>query len=67
MSMFGEKADTVLELLSKEKSMTVEDLRQKLLLEDNSLINFMRNGELIELKNGKIRLTDFGAEIISVK
>ncbi len=67
MSEFGEKADSVLELLSKDKTMAVEVLKQRLLLEDNSLLNFMHKGELIELKNGKVRLTDFGSEVISVK
>jgi Mn-dependent DtxR family transcriptional regulator len=67
MSEFGEKADMVLELLSKEKKMTVKELKQKLQLEDISFLNFMHNGEFIELKNGKVRLTNFGAEVISVK
>ncbi len=67
MSEFGEKADMVLELLCKEKTMTVEELKLKLSLEDYSLLDFLHKGELIELKNGKASLTDFGAEIISVK
>ncbi len=67
MSNFGDKADTVLELLSKQNTMTVEELKQKLLIDDISIIDFMHKGELIELKNGKVRLTDFGAEVISVK
>jgi len=67
MSEFGEKADKVLELLSKEKSLKVEELIQQLSLKDTSLLNFMQKGELIELKNGKLRLTDFGAGIISAE
>ena len=67
MSEFGEKADMVLELLSKEKSLKVEELIQQLSLEDTSLLNFMHQGELIELKNGKASLTDFGAGIISAE
>lgn len=67
MSNFGDKADTVLELLNEQKTMTVEELKQKLLIDDISIIDFMHKGELIELKNGKVRLTDFGAEVISVK
>lgn len=67
MSEFGEKADMVLELLSKKKSLKVEELIQQLSLEDTSLLNFMHQGELIELKNGKASLTDFGAEIISAE
>ena len=67
MSEFGEKADMVLELLSKKKSLKVEELIQQLSLEDTSLLNFMLQGELIELKNGKASLTDFGAGIISAE
>jgi len=67
MSEFGEKADMVLELLSKKKSLKVEELIQQLSLEDTSLLNFMHQGELIELKNGKASLTDFGAGIISAE
>ncbi len=67
MSELGEKADKVLELLSKYKILTLEELKQKLLLEDFSIINFLHKGEFIELKNGKVRLTDFGSEVISVK
>lgn len=67
MSEFGEKADSVLELLSKQKAITVEELMQNLFIDDVSIINFMHKGELIEIKNGKVRLTDFGSEVISVK
>ena len=65
MSVFGEKVDRILELLSKEKTLTVEEITQKLSPEDTHILNFMQNGELVELKNGKFRLTDFGAGIIS--
>ena len=67
MSEFGEKADMVLELLSKKKSLKIEELIQQLSLEDTSLLNFMLQGELIVLKNGKASLTDFGAGIISAE
>ena len=67
MSEFGEKVDMILELLSKEKSLKIEELIQQLSLKDTSLLNFMHQGELIELKNGKASLTDFGAGIISAE
>ncbi|GFO96311.1 hypothetical protein ig2599ANME_0499 [groundwater metagenome] len=67
MSELGEKADRVLELLSKEKTLTMEELKQKLPHEDTQILNFMHKGELIELKNGKLRLTDFGADVISAE
>jgi len=67
MSEFGEKADIILELLSKEKTLTLEELKQKLSLKDIQILNFMQQGELIEIINGKLRLTDFGAGIISAE
>jgi hypothetical protein len=67
MSEFGEKADIILELLSKEKTLTLEELKQKLSLKDLQILNFMQKGELIEIINGKLRLTDFGEGIISVE
>lgn len=67
MSELGEKADRILELLSKEKTLTVEELKKKISLEDASLLYFMHHGELIELKKGKARITDFGAGIISAE
>ncbi len=66
MSEFGEKADMVLDLLRKEGTMSVEELKKRLLLENISLLNFMHTGELIELRDGKVRLTDFGSEVISL-
>jgi len=67
MSEFGEKVDRILELLSKEKTLTLEELKQKLSLENTQILNFMQTGELIEIINGKLRLTDFGAGIISAE
>ncbi len=44
-----------------------KELKQKLSLEDTSVLNFMQHVELIELKNGEVRLTDFGAGVISAE
>jgi hypothetical protein len=67
MSEFGEKADMILELLSKEKTMTVEELKKEISIEDAALLRFMHHVELIEIKNGKASLKDFGAGIISAE
>ena len=67
MSEFGEKADRVLELLSKEKTMAVEELKKEIALKDAELLYFMHQGELIEIINGIASLTDFGAGIISAE
>ncbi len=67
MSEIGEKADRILEILNKEKALTVEQLKEMISLEDDMLIKFMEQGELIELEKGKARITDFGARIITVE
>lgn len=67
MSELGEKADRILEILNKEKALTVEQLKEMISLEDDMLIKFMEQGELIELEKGKARITDFGARIITVE
>jgi predicted nucleotidyltransferase len=67
MSELGEKADKILELLSKQNTVTVEELKEKVSLEDTSLLGFMHHGELIELKNEGVSITEFGYEIITVE
>ncbi len=67
MSELGEKADRILEILNKEKALTVEKLKEMISLEDDMLIKFMAQGELIELEKGKARITDFGARIITAE
>lgn len=67
MSELGEKADRILELLSKRNTLTVEELKQKLSLEDTSFLNFMHHVELIELTKEDVRITGFGYEIITAK
>ncbi|MBU3966386.1 MAG: hypothetical protein KKG76_03270 [Euryarchaeota archaeon] len=67
MSELGEKADRILELLSKQNTLTVEELKEKISLEDTSLLNFMHLGELIELIKEDVRITRFGYEIITVE
>ncbi len=67
MSEMGETADRILELLSKEKKLTVEELKQMISLEDDLLLSFMHQGELIELEKEEVRITGFGYEIITAK
>ncbi len=67
MSELGEKVDRILELLSKQNTVTIEELKEKISLEDISLLNFMHHGELIELKNEDVSITEFGYEIITVE
>ncbi len=67
MSELGEKADRILEILNKKKALTIEELKQMISLEDDLLLSFMKHGELIELKRGKARITDFGAGVIAAE
>lgn len=67
MSEIGEIADRILELLSKEKKLTVEELKKKISLDDTSLLSFMHHGELIELEKEEVRITEFGYEITAAE
>lgn len=67
MSELGEKADRILELLRKQDTQTVEELKEKIPLEDTSLLVFMHQAGLIELKKEDVRITGFGYEIITAE
>ena len=67
MSQLGEKADRILELLKIQNTLTVEELKDKIPLEDNSLLVFMHQAGLIELKREDVRITGFGYEIITAE
>jgi hypothetical protein len=67
MSDLGEKADRILEILNKEKALSVEELKEMVSLEDDMLIRFMVEGELIEIKKGKASITDFGVGVITAE
>jgi len=61
------KADKILELLSKQNTLTVEELKDKISLEDTSLLDFMHQAGLIELKKEDVRITGFGYDIITAE
>jgi len=67
MSLLGEKADRILELLSKQNTITVEEIKEQISLEDTSLLGLMHQGELIELIKEDVRITWFGYEIITAE
>jgi len=67
MSEIGDTADRILELLSKEKKLTVEELKKKISLDDTSLLCLMHQGELIELEKEEVRITEFGYKIITAE
>lgn len=67
MSELGDKADRILELLRKQNTLTVDELKEKISLEDTSLLVFMHQAGLIELKKEDVRITGFGYEIITAE
>ncbi len=67
MSELGETVDRILELLSKQNTLTIKELKEKVSLEDTSLLGFMHQGELIELIKEDVRITRFGYEIITAE
>lgn len=67
MSELGKKADRILELLRKQDTQTIEELKEKIPLEDTSLLVFLHQAGLIELKKDDVRITCFGYEIISAE
>jgi len=67
MSELGEKADRILDLLRKQDKQTVEELKIKIPLEDTSLLVFMHQAGLIELRKEDVRITGFGYEIITAE
>ncbi len=67
MSDLGEKVDMILELLSKHNTVTVEELKEMISLEDTSLLGFMHQVELIELIKEDVRITRFGYELITAE
>ncbi len=67
MSELGEKADRILELLRVRNTLTIEELKEKLSLENTSLLVFMHQAGLIELGMEDVRITGFGYEIITAE
>lgn len=67
MSELGEKADRILELLRNKDIQTLEELKEKIPLEDTSILVFMHQAGLIELKQDDVSITEFGYDIITAE
>ena len=66
MSKFGENADSILEILKNGDKMDIETIRDQLLLSDTAIFKFMDEFGLIELNEGKARITKPGLELLFI-
>ncbi len=67
MSKFGETADRILEQLSEKEKLSINELQKKVPSADTEILKFMNHGGLIKLKNGEIRITEFGSTLLTVE
>lgn len=66
MSKFGENTDLILEILKNGDKMNIETIRDQLLLSDTAIFKFMDEFGLIELNEGKARITKPGLELLFI-
>lgn len=67
MSKMGETTDRILELLSEKEKLSINELEKEIPLTDIEILNFMKELELIGLKNSEVRITKFGLELLNVE
>lgn len=65
MSKFGEMADQILEMLENGEKVDIEAVRSRMLLSDTAVLNFMIEFGMIELKEGSVRITKSGLELLN--
>ena len=65
MSKFGETADKILEMLKNGEKVDLNTIRDRLILSDPAIINFMNEFGLIELNEGTVRITQPGLELLN--
>ena len=65
MSKFGETADRILEMLHNGEKLDINKIEERLSLSDAAIIYFMNEFGLIELHEGKVRITESGLELLA--
>jgi len=65
MSKFGETADRILEMLHNGEKLDINKIEERLSLSDAAIIYFMNEFGLIELNEGKVRITESGLELLA--
>ncbi|MFZ3383345.1 MAG: hypothetical protein WA144_05415 [Candidatus Methanoperedens sp.] len=64
MSKFGENIDSILEILKNGDIVDIKIIRDKLLLSDTAVFKFLNEFGLIELNEGKVKITKPGLEFL---
>jgi len=67
MSKLGETAERILEHLSEKEKLSINELEKKVPLTDAEVLNFLNQEGLIELKEGEVRITEFGHNLLTVQ
>jgi hypothetical protein len=65
MSKFGETADRILEILHNGEKLDLEEIEKILSLSDAAIIYFMNEFGLIELNEGKVKITESGLDLLA--
>lgn len=65
MSKLGENAERILEKLNNREKLSVNEI-EKTMADAATLLDFMKECGFIELKNGEIKITDFGSNLLTV-
>ncbi|NJD53774.1 MAG: hypothetical protein FIB07_13010 [Candidatus Methanoperedens sp.] len=66
MSNFGEKIDSILEMLKNGDTVDIKYIRDQLLLSDTAIFKFMDESGLIELNEDTVRITKSGLELLLI-
>ncbi len=64
MSKFGENIDSILEILKYGDIVDIKTIRDKLMLSDTAIFKFLNEFGLIELNEGKVKITKPGLEFL---
>lgn len=67
MSKLGETADRVLELLSEEEKLSIDELKEKASLTDAEILTLLKQGGLIKLRKEEASITKFGSDLLTVE
>ncbi|MCZ7393880.1 MAG: hypothetical protein ABOK23_09955 [Candidatus Methanoperedens sp.] len=67
MSKSGEIADKILAELREGKKISVNELGKKVPLTNKIILDLLKECGLIELKNGEVRITEFGSELLTLE
>ena len=64
MSKFGQDTDSILEILKNGDIVELKTITDQLLLSDTAIFRFLNEFGLIELNDGKVRITKPGLEFL---